>query len=76
MKGLVRWKTSGGTSQEWTDRKYVEKDLWAFADLPRAEKLLPAEVSHDDAIDFFVDRKIIEKALVGFTTGTSGRAAS
>ena len=63
-EGFVRWKTSGGTSQEWTDRKYVEKDLWAFADLPRAEKLLPADVSHNDAIDFFVDKKIAEKALV------------
>ena len=63
-EGLVRWKTSGGTSQEWTDRKYVEKDLWAFANLPRAGELLPADVSHNDAIDFFVDTKIAEKALV------------
>ncbi len=63
-EGLVRWKTSGGTSQEWTDRKYVEKDLWAFANLSAAEKFLPAEVSHTDAIDFFVDKKIKEKELV------------
>ena len=62
--GFVRWKTSGGTSQEWTDRKYLEKDLWAFVDLPPMEKVLPKGVSHAGAIDFFVDRKIEEKALV------------
>ncbi len=63
-EGLIRWKTSGGTSQEWTDRKYVENDLWAFVDLAPAGKFLPEGVSRDDAIDFFVDRKIRENALV------------
>ena len=62
--GFVRWKTSGGTSQEWTDRQYKEKDLWAFVGVPAAESLLPADVTHADAIDFFVDKRIAEKELV------------
>ena len=63
-EGFVRWKTSGGTSQEWTERQYEEKDLWAFVGVPSAEDLLPSDVTPADSIDYFIHRRISEKVLV------------
>ncbi len=62
--GRVRVKTSGGTSDDWTDRRYDPEDLWAFRGVrPRAE-LIPAEGLLENAIDFFIDRKLVEAGLV------------
>lgn len=50
--------TSGGTSSEWTNRRYQEEDLWAFMPLKRLSELLPKNVSRDHAIDFLINEKL------------------
>ena len=62
--GMVRWNTSGGTSKEWTGRPYAEEDLWAFKQLQEVEKVLPKNVQQRDAIDFFVNKRLVEVDVV------------
>ncbi|TWT66127.1 PSD1 and planctomycete cytochrome C domain-containing protein [Allorhodopirellula solitaria] len=50
--------TSGGTSDEWSYRRYQPEDLWAFEPLPPMAELLPDDLAGADAIDHFVDREI------------------
>lgn len=52
------WKTSGGTSEEWTYRRYQPDDLWAFSQLPSAQEIAPAGLSGSDAIDHFIDQRL------------------
>jgi len=53
-------RTSGGTSDEWTNRRYQTEDLWAFARVRPESELLPADVSSQDAIDYYINRKLSE----------------
>ena len=55
--------TSGGTSAEWTNRRYQPADLWAFEKIRPASDLLPAEVSANAAIDYFIHQKLAEADL-------------
>ena len=55
--------TSGGTSQQWTDRRYEPSDLWAWSKVKPTRKLLPTGVSPDHVIDFFVNRKMEDAEL-------------
>jgi len=51
-------KTSGGTSDEWTNRRYDPHDLWAFQKLPEKKELLAEELPLHRAIDRFVSEKL------------------
>ena len=52
--------TSGGQSDDWTNRRYKEKDLWAFQPLRQAE---PPESDSANPIDAFVNRRLAEAGL-------------
>ena len=56
--------TSGGTSAEWTNRRYQPEDLWAFAELKTQSELLPKEVAAAEAIDHFIDSKMSGAGLI------------
>lgn len=56
-------KTSGGTSEEWTNRRYAPQDLWAFQKLRGTDNILKDEVSLDGALDHFVDKKLEHAGL-------------
>ena len=56
--------TSGGTSDDWTYRRYKPDDIWAF------QPIKPVDISakkqeKQTSIDFFIDRRLEEKKLVG-----------
>lgn len=55
--------TSGGTSAEWTNRRYQPEDLWAFEKVRPTSELLPAEVTDHEAIDYFINQKLAEADL-------------
>ncbi len=55
--------TSGGTSQEWTNRRYQPEDLWAFQPVPAIEELVPEGLPADQAIDLFIDQKLQAEQL-------------
>lgn len=55
--------TSGGTSTEWTNRRYQPEDLWAFEKVRPTSELLPAEVTDHEAIDYFINQKLAEADL-------------
>ncbi|QDU03687.1 Planctomycete cytochrome C [Gimesia chilikensis] len=55
--------TSGGTSTEWTNRRYQPEDLWAFEKVRPTSELLPAEVPDHEAIDYFINQKLAEADL-------------
>ena len=60
-KGIV-WKTSGGLSKAWTNRKYKPEDLWAYQPLWKdAENLV--QKSKQNPIDYFIDAKLKEKGV-------------
>ena len=52
--------TSGGLSDEWTNRRYLEHDLWAFRPVRQAA---PPESDADNPIDAFIERKLAEAKL-------------
>ncbi|MCC9601891.1 PSD1 and planctomycete cytochrome C domain-containing protein [Stieleria sp. JC731] len=56
----VIFRTSGGTSSEWTYRRYEPNEIWAFKPVDPPQFDLPSGVN---PIDFFVDRKIEEVGL-------------
>lgn len=58
---LVR--TSGGTSEEWTNRRYDPHDLWAFQKLADKKEILSDEVELHEAIDRFVAEKLASANL-------------
>lgn len=55
--------TSGGTSAQWTSRRYSPEDLWAFLPVTSKSELLPSEIAREHAIDQFVDAKLREAKL-------------
>ena len=59
----VLFETSGGTSAQWTERRYQPEDLWAWKNLKTTNNLLPSELASEDAIDYFIDRKLTETGL-------------
>ena len=56
------WKTSGGLSQEWTDRKYKQTDLWAYQPLWTDTKNVLDD--QQSTIDYFIDQKL-QSAKIG-----------
>ena len=56
----VRVATSGGLSEEWTDRRYKDEDLWAFRPLLEGE---PPTADSAKAIDAFINRRIEDAGL-------------
>lgn len=56
-------KTSGGTSQEWTNRRYDPADLWAFERLRRKEEILADDLPLDKAIDHFLSAELATAKL-------------
>lgn len=50
--------TSGGTSDEWTYRRYQPEDLWAFTRVKPKTELLPADIEPGKAIDYFLDKML------------------
>ena len=63
-------KTSGGTSQQWTDRRYQQQDLWAWAKVPPSSEVLPPGVSPAQAIDHFINQKIEDAGLAAAKPAT------
>jgi mono/diheme cytochrome c family protein len=61
-EGMI-FDTSGGTSDEWTNRRYDQSDLWAFLLMKPLAEILPAEINRESAIDYFIDRRIAESGL-------------
>lgn len=56
------WKTSGGLNDDWTNRKYKTKDLWAYQ--PLAKKPTADSIPPDaNPIDFFIDRELKTKGI-------------
>ena len=53
-EGGVVVKTSGGLSREWTNRKYAQKDLWAYQPIKRPK--LPLKSANP--IDAFIHAKL------------------
>lgn len=51
-------RTSGGTSDEWTYRRYQPADLWAFTPVRSKADLLPGTVPAQQAIDHFINKRI------------------
>ena len=51
-------RTSGGTSEEWSSRRYQPEDLWAFRPLEPLSDLLPEQIGRDEAIDYFIDQRV------------------
>ncbi len=65
-------RTSGGTTDEWTHRRYQPQDIWAFEKVRPKSQLLPSEVSTEEAIDEFVGRRLA-KADIEPTTQAAPR---
>ncbi|QDV24852.1 PSD1 and planctomycete cytochrome C domain-containing protein [Aureliella helgolandensis] len=55
--------TSGGTSQQWSDRRYATEDLWAFLPVPATQEILPKNVAPTQAIDHFINQTLAEHDL-------------
>lgn len=57
--------TSGGTSPQWTKRRYQPDDLWAIAKVRSREELLPEniDISDTQAIDYFINAKLSAAGL-------------
>lgn len=70
-KDGVIFATSGGTSDEWTNRRYQPDDLWAFTPVKPKSELLPADVTLDQAVDFFVDRKLAQSKIKAAPTASA-----
>ncbi len=53
-------RTSGGTSAEWTNRRYQPEDLWAFQKVRTKVELQAAGMTTTEAIDHFIGRRLRE----------------
>lgn len=51
-------QTSGGTSAEWSNRRYLPNELWAFMPVKSISTLLPTDIQRTDAIDYFINQKL------------------
>ncbi len=56
-------KTSGGTSEQWTMRRYKPDEMWAFMPVRSTEELLNGEVDPENAIDHFINRSLEKEKL-------------
>ncbi|MEE2685547.1 MAG: PSD1 and planctomycete cytochrome C domain-containing protein [Planctomycetota bacterium] len=63
----VRVMTSGGTTEEWTNRPYKREDLWAFR--PVQVSIPPSGAEHP--VDAFLQQQLDEKGLTA--TGPADR---
>ena len=52
--------TSGGLSDDWTNRRYKEGDLWAFRPLRKTE---PPRSDENHPIDAFISAKLVDARL-------------
>ena len=50
--------TSGGTSDEWTYRRYQKDDLWAFRPIPSKDQLFDPEKTNTNPIDHFIGMQL------------------
>ncbi|MDA7640449.1 PSD1 and planctomycete cytochrome C domain-containing protein [Opitutaceae bacterium] len=57
----VRVQTSGGQDNDWTNRRYEEKNLWAYQAISDPE--IPGNSNRIHPIDAFVNRKLDEIGL-------------
>ncbi|MCA9128511.1 MAG: PSD1 domain-containing protein [Planctomycetales bacterium] len=64
--------TSGGTSQEWSNRRYLPEDLWAFMPVKPVTELLPEDLPREEAIDYFINSKL---AAAGLTSSPAAEPA-
>ena len=65
--------TSGGTSEQWTNRRYPPEDLWAFLPVKSKSELLPPNVARNKAIDHFIDAKLDEAGITRITARRTPR---
>lgn len=56
-------RTSGGTSAEWSNRRYRKQDLWAFLPVRTASELLPEAMTRTKAVDYFINRRLQQARL-------------
>lgn len=56
-------ETSGGASEEWTNRRYKVEDLWAFLPVKSVAEVLPNNVGREEAIDHFVNQQLTASGL-------------
>lgn len=61
-EGMI-FATSGGASDEWSNRRYRREDLWAFLPVPPVQEQLPPDVGRLESIDHYVSRKLEEAGL-------------
>ncbi|MDA9764672.1 DUF1549 domain-containing protein, partial [Opitutales bacterium] len=54
-------QTSGGLDDDWTNRRYEEKDLWAYQ--PIADPTPPARSKRAHPVDAFIDDKLYDLGL-------------
>ncbi len=50
--------TSGGTSDEWTYRRYQPEDLWAWRPRRSRKELLDAASTDQNPVDHFIDQRL------------------
>lgn len=56
--GFMKVATSGGTTPEWTSRRYKEEDIWAFQPLQSGGSKFSVNAKPGDAVDFYIDREL------------------
>ena len=56
-------ETSGGLSDEWTNRRYQTADIWAFLPVKSSEFLTSNKIKTSEAIDALIDRKLTELGI-------------
>ena len=61
--GLVQVATSGGTTAEWTTRRYRQEDIWAFEPVRPLSEVIPAGVESGSEIDHFIDRRLRDAGI-------------
>lgn len=54
-------QTSGGLDDDWTNRRYEEKNLWAYQ--PIADPKPPARSKRTHSVDAFIDDKLYDIGL-------------
>ena len=55
--------TSGGSSDEWTYRRYSPEDVWAFTPVRSKTELEPTSLTATEAIDHFIQRQWAAQGL-------------
>jgi mono/diheme cytochrome c family protein len=68
-------KTSGGTSEDWTNRRYQPEDLWAFQPLNRKQLESIAIPDEANPIDFLIQKRMKEASTENAVSFTSAPQA-